>query len=306
MELLRQLAELRSPLPDAIALAVRLIASPAAIMIFIAWICYNRRRDDAMCAGISFSLTWLLCEAMKIIIRLPRPWIIDPSFSPARAGFAVQATYAFPGVHAACMAALAGCGIFRHKRTAFRIAMCVLIAASAFSEMYLGESLPQAAAAGVILGIAIAALTAFFWKKYLLPGREYGVFAFLMTGLAAVLIFLALALEINETIDAQNAAACYEAAGSAIGFALGSYISRNSVFGKAKTLRKVCRFMLGLIGTLFMDYLLVLFDSSLPCPARILISAVRTFWIFGIVPVILTRPRPPLSGKDKVPGNPAQ
>lgn len=297
MELLRQLAGLRSPLPDAIALAVLFIASPAAILIFISWIYYNGERDHAMCAGISFSLTWLISEALRIIIRLPRPWILDPSFAPAYTGTLTQATYAFPGIPAAGMAAFAGCGFLCSRKKAFRGAMIALIAAAAFSEIYLGECLPQAAAAGVILGTAIAALTRFLWNRYIAHSREYGIFAFLMTGLAAVLIFLALALEINETIDTQNAAAAYEAAGTAVGFALGCYTARRKFLNKAAAFRKVCRFMLGLIGTLLMDYLLVLFDDTLNCPSRILISAAQSFWIFGITPLLLAHLEPPPAGK---------
>lgn len=127
-------------------------------------------------------------QFLKMLFRIPRPWVRDPNFTIVSSAEDAAAGYSFPSGHTQTSVGLFG-GIARwNKHNVLRIvtlALCILVP---FSRMYLGVHTP----ADVLVSIAIAALLVLagyplFKKAQTSPKTMYAIL-FAMT--AVVLAFL--------------------------------------------------------------------------------------------------------------------
>lgn len=96
-------------------------------------------------------------QFLKILCRVPRPWVKDPNFTIVESARAEATGYSFPSGHTQSSVGSAG-SIARWNKNKFLrgvcIALCVLIP---FSRMYLGVHTP----ADVLVSIAVALVLIF-------------------------------------------------------------------------------------------------------------------------------------------------
>ena len=93
-----------------------------------------------------------LNQFLKLLCRIPRPWVRDPDFTIVESARSGAGGYSFPSGHTQNAVGTLG-GIARwHKNRALRIVCIVLAALTAFSRMYLGVHTP--------LDVSVAAATA--------------------------------------------------------------------------------------------------------------------------------------------------
>ena len=94
----------------------------------------------------------VLNQFLKLLCRIPRPWVRDPSFTIVESARSGAGGYSFPSGHTQNAVGTLG-GIARwHKNRALSIVCIVLAALTAFSRMYLGVHTP--------LDVSVAAVTA--------------------------------------------------------------------------------------------------------------------------------------------------
>lgn len=109
------------------------------------------KRDGYYLLCISF-LGLIINQFLKILCRVPRPWVKDPNFSIVESARAEATGYSFPSGHTQISVGLYG-GIARSTRHTWlricAIALCVLIP---FSRLYLGVHTP----ADVLTSVGIA------------------------------------------------------------------------------------------------------------------------------------------------------
>jgi len=97
----------------------------------------------------------ILSQAMKLICRVPRPWVRDPGFTVVESAKAGATGYSFPSGHTHGATCSFG-GIARMtKRTWLRWAMAGLIVLIGFSRMYLGAHYPSDVGVGLLVGLAV-------------------------------------------------------------------------------------------------------------------------------------------------------
>ncbi len=97
----------------------------------------------------------ILSQAMKLICRVPRPWVRDPGFTVVESAKAGATGYSFPSGHTQGATCSFG-GIARMtKRTWLRWAMAGLIVLIGFSRMYLGAHYPSDVGVGLLVGLAV-------------------------------------------------------------------------------------------------------------------------------------------------------
>ena len=138
---------------------------------------------DKRCGYFMLSLGFVgtvINQFLKILFRVPRPWIIDPKFEPVESAIADAGGFSFPSGHTQNVFATFG-GIFAWTKKAWLKILCVvMIVLVAFSRMYLGVHTPLDVGVSCGIGILLlAVLYPVFRSVEEHPNRMYGFIAVL-------------------------------------------------------------------------------------------------------------------------------
>ena len=157
MEFLYFLEDLRTPVLDTFFSLITHFGEETLFIvlgIFFFW-CVNKKQGYFLLAiGL---LGTIINQFLKLMFRIPRPWVKDPNFTIVESARAEATGYSFPSGHTQSSVGLFG-GIARANRQRWlrilSIALCVLIP---LSRMYLGVHTP----ADVLVSIAVALILIF-------------------------------------------------------------------------------------------------------------------------------------------------
>lgn len=152
MELLYILEDLRNPVLDALMLLVTRLGeeTPFLVAAMIVFWCVDKRRGYYLLT-VGF-LGTLLNQFVKLLCRVPRPWVVDPNFTILEQAREAAAGFSFPSGHSTSAVGAYGAIAATVKNRWVRavcIAVCVLVP---FSRMYIGVHTP----ADVLVGSAMA------------------------------------------------------------------------------------------------------------------------------------------------------
>ena len=160
-------------------------------------------------------------QLLKMIFRVPRPWVLDPDFTIVESARAEATGYSFPSGHTQSSVGLYG-GIARSsKRRAIQISGVILCALIALSRMYLGVHTPKDVLVSILIGTAL--LLVFYpivEKSRENPKVMYIIIAFNLAITVANLLFVEL-YPFPADIDAANLSHAVENAYKMLGAVLG-------------------------------------------------------------------------------------
>ena len=193
MSFLYFLEDLRNPILDFFFSVITLFGEETIFMavgMIVIWCVDKYKGYYLLCVGF---LGTVLNQFLKILCRVPRPWVKDPNFTIVESAKEAAGGYSFPSGHTQTSVGLYG-GIARMtKHKALRISMIVLAALVALSRMYLGVHTP--ADVLVSLGIAtVLVLVAYplFQKAERCPKVMYAILFSLLAVMVAYLGFVML------------------------------------------------------------------------------------------------------------------
>ena len=155
MQLLYVLEQLRTPAVTKALSALTYFGGVYGFMVLsiIVFWCIDKR-----CGYFMLSLGFLgtvINQFLKILFRIPRPWVLDPSFEPVESAVADAGGFSFPSGHTQNVFATFG-GVFAWtKKTWLKIVCAVMIVLVAFSRMYLGVHTPLDVGVSVVIGIVL-------------------------------------------------------------------------------------------------------------------------------------------------------
>ena len=218
---------------------------------------------DKRCGYFMLSLGFVgtvINQFLKIIFRVPRPWIIDPKFEPVESAIADAGGFSFPSGHTQNVFATFG-GIFAWTKKAWLKIVCVvMIVLVAFSRMYLGVHTPLDVGVSCGIGILLlAVLYPVFRSVEEHPNRMYGFIAVLALLTLAFFLYSYLcpfpewmyAEEhfVNITEARHNASIL---TGALVGVTIGYTLDLNKVRfdTKAKWWAQILKVVIGLVLTL--------------------------------------------------------
>ena len=117
-------------------------------------------------------------QFLKILFRIPRPWVLDPKFKPVESAIADAGGFSFPSGHTQNVFATFG-GVFAWTKKVWLKVICVvMILLVAFSRMYLGVHTPLDVGVSCVAGILLlAVLYPVFRSVEEHPNRMYGFIA---------------------------------------------------------------------------------------------------------------------------------
>lgn len=176
MQFLYLLESIRNPVLDAFFSLITLLGDETlfiAIAIAVFW-CVNKRTGYYLLT-VGFFGT-LLNQFLKIVCRVPRPWVRDPNFTIVESAREAAAGYSFPSGHTQSITGSMGCLARVSRKTAVRVVCITIIALTAFSRMYLGVHTPADVGTSLVIGtVLVFALYPLFEKSRENPGVMLGV-----------------------------------------------------------------------------------------------------------------------------------
>ena len=155
MDILYALEKIRTPFWNGVMSAVtqlggEVIFIVAAVVVF--W-CV-RKWEGYYLMTVAFCGT-VLNQFLKLICRVPRPWVRDPNFTIVESARAEATGYSFPSGHTQNAIGLFG-GMARWGgRRGVRLGLTALALIIAFSRMYLGVHTPADVGVSLVLAAAL-------------------------------------------------------------------------------------------------------------------------------------------------------
>jgi undecaprenyl-diphosphatase len=217
MELLYWFETIRTPALDAAMSLVTRLGEETFFMVaalFVFW-CVDKRRGYYLLA-VGFTGT-LINQWLKIVCRVPRPWVRDPHFTIVESARDGAAGYSFPSGHTQSAVGVFG-GVARFTRRWWLRCVClVLLVLVSVSRMYLGVHTPAD------VGVSFAVTAALVLLLYPLiestlwfPGRMYVILGVLLGVSGAFAAFVEL-FPFPADVDGANLAEAVKNAWSMAG-----------------------------------------------------------------------------------------
>ena len=164
MEVLYFLEKLRNPVLDFLFSLITLCGEETVFMavgMIVFW-CVDKYKGYFL-LFVGF-LGTVLNQFLKMLCRIPRPWVKDPNFTIVESAEAAATGYSFPSGHT-CAAFAAGMIWVRAlPLRGMRILSAMLAVCMGLSRLYVGVHYPTDVIAGALIGSCCAWLV---WKYYL-------------------------------------------------------------------------------------------------------------------------------------------
>lgn len=158
MDLLYWFESIRHPVLDVFMSLITHLGEETFFMVgalFVFWCVDKRRGYYLLCVGF---VGTLINQWLKIICRVPRPWVKDPDFTIVASARAEATGYSFPSGHTQTAVGFFG-GIARFTgRLWLRVACIVILLLVSVSRMYLGVHTPADVGVSFVVG-AVLVLT---------------------------------------------------------------------------------------------------------------------------------------------------
>ena len=257
MAFLNNLASLRNPVLNWIMQIItycgeELLFMAVALVLF--W-CVDKWKGYYILA-VGF-LGTIATQWMKLICRVPRPWVKDPNFKIVESARSGATGYSFPSGHSQSAACTFG-GIARFtKKTWLRIVCMALVALVGFSRMILGAHYPTDVAVGLAVGIVLVfAMYPIVKRAKEDPRWMYGLLGCLVLVNVAYLLYLNLYkfpadVFLPENVDnyTEGLANGWKLLGALLGLILAYTVDWKKLHfsEKAPLAGQICKVVVGLI-----------------------------------------------------------
>lgn len=205
MELLYLLESIRNPFLDAIVSVITYLGGETVFIVvaLLFFWCIDKKKGYYI-LSVCFMGT-IINQFLKLMFRIPRPWVKDPEFTIVEAARSEATGYSFPSGHTQNVTGYLGSIARTSKHRLVRIVSVVLILLTAFSRMYLGVHTPLDVGVSLAVGTALVFALYPVYRKSDDPKFLYGMLIVMLVLSAVFTIFTELHTWPAD-IDAANLA----------------------------------------------------------------------------------------------------
>lgn len=224
MKVLYALESIRVPWLDTVMAAITHLGEETVFMVaalFVFW-CVSKRHGYYLLA-IGFAGT-VLNQFLKLLFRIPRPWVLDSDFTIVESARAQATGYSFPSGHSQNAIGTFG-GIARFTRRKWVRAAAIVVAVLVpLSRMYLGVHTPLDVGVAAVIAVALVfALYPLMERSDSRHGVMGAVLAVMLALAAGYLLFVSL-YPFPADVDAANLASGVENAWKLLGATVGMLV----------------------------------------------------------------------------------
>ena len=253
MEFLRMLEGIRDPFWDFVMRAVTILGEETVFLGVVMLLFWCVDRKMALRIGIAGLASTALNILLKAIFIVPRPWVIDPTFTIVEAAREAASGYSFPSGHtqSACSLFLF-LALYAKKR--WQKALCLsAILLTAFSRMYLGVHTPLDVGVGLLAAAMVVLVCSAVYRKYGDQGVRMVYLGAVALSIAAFCVLYFLQPRAGQVVqfDAHMRENAWTVFGAFLGIGAYLLLEKKLKTGAQKTLAaKFVQTMLGLIAVL--------------------------------------------------------
>ena len=224
MKVLYALESIRMPWLDTVMAAITHLGEETVFMVaalFVFW-CVSKRHGYNLLA-IGFAGT-VLNQFLKLLFRIPRPWVLDSDFTIVESARAQATGYSFPSGHSQNAIGTFG-GIARFTRRKWVRAAAIVVAVLVpLSRMYLGVHTPLDVGVAAVIAVALVfALYPLMERSDSRHGVMGAVLAVMLALAVGYLLFVSL-YPFPADVDAANLASGVENAWKLLGATVGMLV----------------------------------------------------------------------------------
>lgn len=224
MKVLYALESIRVPWLDTVMAAITHLGEETVFMVaalFVFW-CVSKRHGYYLLA-VGFAGT-VLNQFLKLLFRIPRPWVLDSDFAIVESARAQATGYSFPSGHSQNAIGTFG-GIARFTRRKWvRVAAIVVAVLVPLSRMYLGVHTPLDVGVAAVIAVALVfALYPLMERSDSRHGVMGAVLAVMLALAVGYLLFVSL-YPFPADVDAANLASGVENAWKLLGATVGMLV----------------------------------------------------------------------------------
>ena len=221
MEILYWFEGIRNPFLDRVVAVLTELGGEAVFLmvgLVLLW-CVNKRHGYFMLTVCYSGI--IISQFLKILCRIPRPWVSDPAFPIVESARETATGYSFPSGHTTNTACTAGSVAWITRKKWLKWLCAGLIVFVAFSRMYLGVHTPLDVSVAMAMSALIVLAVGRLYEKI---DKRPEMMCWVMTGIigiTAVYTAYTFLWPFPADVDAVNLASARENACSLMGAALG-------------------------------------------------------------------------------------
>ena len=225
MNLLYALESVRTPFWDAVFSAVTHLGEETVFMVAAILIFWCVSKQEGYYLLLMGFFGTVVNQFLKLLFRIPRPWVRDPDFTIVESARAQATGYSFPSGHTQNAVATFG-GIARSTRRPWvRWACVAVLLLVSFSRLYLGVHTPlDVGVSFAVAGVMVLTLYPLIRQADRKPSLMAGLIAGMLLVGIAYLVF-AYVYPFPADVDLENLAHGQENGWKLLGATLGMLVS---------------------------------------------------------------------------------
>lgn len=228
MEFLYLLENIRFPLLDKLMLLITALGEETAFLaaaIIVFW-CVDKNRGYYL-MSVGFIGT-IFNQFLKLLCRIPRPWVRDPNFTIVEAAREEASGYSFPSGHSQSAVGTFGGLAATGKNKVLRVLFIAIAILVPFSRMYLGVHTP----ADVLVGSACS-VAMIFGFKFVNDGKHipqmFAVMAVISVAFVCFVEFFPFPADIDQHNYASGLKNAYTLMGAIFGMLIAYFVDKKWV-----------------------------------------------------------------------------